>query len=155
MKKLFLFFLSMVCVTVSALAGEYTITFKDSGKTSDQSAAFTTSKDVSTLVTEGAEYLSSIKAVNKVYYAKTGDGIKFGSSSSDGTIELGLSEGLKITKVVATACAYNATTESALSVNDSESKALTAELADYTFDFDGTELTSTLSITNVTPELSI
>ncbi len=146
MKKLLLFVLSMLFVTSSAFAGEYTLTFKDNGGTSDNTAAFNTSKDI-TLVVEESNYVTRISAVNNVYSAKQGYGLKFSSGSKNGSLTFALSTdgAKKITKIVATACAYGSDA-SKISINGADAQDLTTDFADYTFTFAPTENTTTLKI---------
>lgn len=146
MKKLLLFVLSMLFVTSSAFAGEYTLTFKDNGGTSDNTAAFTSSKDI-TLVVEESNYVTKISAVNNVYSAKQGYGLKFSSGSKNGSLTFALSTDCakKITKIVATACAYGSDA-SKISINGADAQDLTTDFADYTFTFAPTENTTTLKI---------
>lgn len=146
MKKLLLFVLSMLFVTSSAFAGEYTLTFKDNGGTSDNTAAFTSSKDI-TLVVEESNYVTKISAVNNVYSAKQGYGLKFSSGSKNGSLTFALSTdgAKKITKIVATACAYGSDA-SKISINGADAQDLTTDFADYTFTFAPTENTTTLKI---------
>lgn len=146
MKKLLLFVLSMLFVTSSAFAGEYTLTFKDNGGTSDNTAAFTSSKDI-TLVVEESNYVTKISAVNNVYSAKQGYGLKFSSGSKNGSLTFALStdSAKKITKIVATACAYGSDA-SKISINGADAQDLTTDFADYTFTFAPTENTTTLKI---------
>lgn len=146
MKKLLLFVLSMLFVTSSAFAGEYTLTFKDNGGTSDNTAAFTSQKDI-TLVVEESNYVTKISAVNNVYSAKQGYGLKFSSGSKNGSLTFALSTdgAKKITKIVATACAYGSDA-SKISINGADAQDLTTDFADYTFTFAPTENTTTLKI---------
>lgn len=146
MKKLLLFVLSMLFVTSSAFAGEYTLTFKDNGGTSDNTSAFTSSKDI-TLVVEESNYVTKISAVNNVYSAKQGYGLKFSSGSKNGSLTFALSTdgAKKITKIVATACAYGSDA-SKISINGADAQDLTTDFADYTFTFAPTENTTTLKI---------
>ena len=146
MKKLLLLVLSMLFVTSSAFAGEYTLTFKDNGGTSDNTAAFNTSKDI-TLVVEESNYVTRISAVNNVYSAKQGYGLKFSSGSKNGSLTFALSTdgAKKITKIVATACAYGSDA-SKISINGADAQDLTTDFADYTFTFAPTENTTTLKI---------
>lgn len=146
MKKLLLFVLSMLFVTSSAFAGEYTLTFKDNDGTSDNTAAFTSSKDI-TLVVEESNYVTKISAVNHVYSAKQGYGLKFSSGSKNGSLTFALSTdgAKKITKIVATACAYGSDA-SKISINGADAQDLTTDFADYTFTFAPTENTTTLKI---------
>lgn len=146
MKKLLLFVFSMLFVTSSAFAGEYTLTFKDNGGTSDNTSAFTSSKDI-TLVVEESNYVTRISAVNHVYSAKQGYGLKFSSGSKNGSLTFALSTdgAKKITKIVATACAYGSDA-SKISINGADAQDLTTDFADYTFTFAPTENTTTLKI---------
>lgn len=146
MKKLLLFVLSMLFVTSSAFAGEYTLTFKDNDGTSDNTAAFTSSEDI-TLVVEESNYVTKISAVNNVYSAKQGYGLKFSSGSKNGSLTFALSTdgAKKITKIVATACAYGSDA-SKISINGADAQDLTTDFADYTFTFAPTENTTTLKI---------
>lgn len=136
----------MLFVTSSAFAGEYTLTFKDNGGTSDNTAAFTSSKDI-TLVVEESNYVTKISAVNNVYSAKQGYGLKFSSGSKNGSLTFALSTdgAKKITKIVATACAYGSDA-SKISINGADAQDLTTDFADYTFTFAPTENTTTLKI---------
>lgn len=136
----------MLFVTSSAFAGEYTLTFKDNGGTSDNTAAFNTSKDI-TLVVEESNYVTKISAVNNVYSAKQGYGLKFSSGSKNGSLTFALSTdgAKKITKIVATACAYGSDA-SKISINGADAQDLTTDFADYTFTFAPTENTTTLKI---------
>lgn len=136
----------MLFVTSSAFAGEYTLTFKDNGGTSDNTSAFTSSKDI-TLVVEESNYVTKISAVNNVYSAKQGYGLKFSSGSKNGSLTFALSTdgAKKITKIVATACAYGSDA-SKISINGADAQDLTTDFADYTFTFAPTENTTTLKI---------
>lgn len=136
----------MLFVTSSAFAGEYTLTFKDNDGTSDNTAAFTSSKDI-TLVVEESNYVTKISAVNHVYSAKQGYGLKFSSGSKNGSLTFALSTdgAKKITKIVATACAYGSDA-SKISINGADAQDLTTDFADYTFTFAPTENTTTLKI---------
>lgn len=136
----------MLFVTSSAFAGEYTLTFKDNDGTSDNTAAFNTSKDI-TLVVEESNYVTRISAVNNVYSAKQGYGLKFSSGSRNGSLTFALSTdgAKKITKIVATACAYGSDA-SKISINGADAQDLTTDFANYTFTFAPTENTTTLKI---------
>lgn len=147
MKKLLLFVLSLLFVTSSALAGEYTLTFKDTGTANDGTSAFSANKGIADVVEE-SNYVTSIKEVSYVYTGKQGFGLKFSSSSKNGFITFNLSTdgAKKISKVVATACKWKATEAASISINDAEAQELTDELDDYTFEFAPTENTTTLKI---------
>lgn len=147
MKKLLLFVLSLLFVTSSALAGEYTLTFKDTGTTSDGTGAFSAKKGVADVVEE-SNYVTSIKEVSYVYTGKQGFGLKFSSASKNGSITFNLSTdgAKKISKVVATACKWKSSEPATISINDAEAQDLTDELADYTFEFTPTENNTTIKI---------
>ena len=114
--------------------------------TSDNTTAFTSSKDI-TLVVEESNYVTKISAVNNVYSAKQDYGLKFSSGSKNGSLTFALSTdgAKKITKIVATACAYGSDA-SKISINGADAQDLTTDFADYTFTFAPTENTTTLKI---------
>lgn len=147
MKKLLLFVLSLLFVTSSAFAGEYTLTFKDTGTANDGSGAFSATKGVADVVEE-SNYVTSIKEVSNVYTGKQGFGLKFSSSKVNGSITFNLSTdgAKKISKVVATACKWKSSEPATISINDAEAQDLTDELADYTFEFTPTENNTTIKI---------
>lgn len=150
MKKLYLFFLSMICVAASAFAGEYTIVFKDNGTgKGDNNTAFKTSDEITAVVTEGDTYLSGIKASTNAYPGKDGYGLKIGKSGAGGSLELNLSNAgtKKITKVVATAAMNRDDKAVQLSINDADGYSLTStDFAEYTFNFAPTEANTTIKI---------
>lgn len=123
----------------------YTITFKDSGNSSDSSTKVTT-KDA--IISEGASYVSEIATADNIYNARTGRGIKFGTSSKTGTLELTLAKAVKPTKITFDAMYYN-TSETSITVNGKAFTELTGTVTTYTVEYDGnTEVTS---ITLATP----
>ena len=85
----------------------YTITFKDSGNSSDGTAAKTALADI---VSSGDSYVSSVSA-SYVYQAKSGCGVKLGSGNYAGVLTLNLSSSgqVKATKVVYELAAANDT----------------------------------------------
>lgn len=139
MKKFLLTLLALVWVSAAAFAGEYTIQFKGNG-TSDSSTAFSQTKSISTFVESGAEYLSTIKSVSKVYQAKEGYGMKFSSASAPGNITFALTtDGCKkISKIVATLAAYNNAGDlaaAAMAINGVSQDVRDADLLEYTFEY--------------------
>ena len=108
------------------MAGSYTITFKDSGSGSDSSTKRTTIEDI---ISDGASYVSAVTADN-VYNARTGRGIKLGTSSKTGTLTLTLADEVKATSIVVSVRKYS----------DSE-KTFTIQGKDYTAD-DGDDFTN-------------
>lgn len=85
------------------MAGSYTLSFKDSGSSSDNSTKRTTVADI---VATGAGYVSAVEATN-VYNARVGRGIKLGTSSATGSLELTLGTPVKATSIVVCARRYN------------------------------------------------
>ena len=102
MKKLFSL-IAAVLFAGSMMAGSYTLSFKDSGSSSDNSTKRTTVADI---VATGAGYVSAVEATN-VYNARVGRGIKLGTSSATGSLELTLGTPVKATSIVVCARRYN------------------------------------------------
>lgn len=150
MKKFLLTLLALVWVSAAAFAGEYTIQFKGNG-TSDSSTAFSQTKSISTFVESGAEYLSTIKSVSKVYQAKEGYGMKFSSASAPGNITFALTtDGCKkISKIVATLAAYNNAGDlaaAAMAINGVSQDVRDADLLEYTFEYPEAAEVTTLEL---------
>ncbi len=95
---------------------------------------------------EGADIATMGSSSEYVYDGKTG--LKFGSSKKNGTLMLNLAQNYrqKCTKAVIKACKYG-NDAGTLALNGSAAQTLSADLADYTFELDGTEL-STLTLTS-------
>lgn len=118
----------------------YTIKFKEwAGHTdADNSSAMSTIED---LIADGGDKVSSLEAT-KVYQAREGRGIKFGTGSAAGSLTLTLAEPVKPTKITFKARKYN-DTETAISLNGNDFTELTGEFAEYTVNYDGnTEVTA-------------
>lgn len=96
MKKKFTFLMAaLMLLTIIGLPGKavgqektdelaYTIEFKDNGTSSDGSSAVSSIADV---IASGSNYVNTISCT-KVYQAKSGHGIKLGSSGDKGSIQL-------------------------------------------------------------------
>ena len=141
MKKRFLL-LAMALFTLvgGAFAAElsYTISMKETGTDSDNSQKVTAIADI---IASGAEYVSAIPTATNVYNARSGRGVKFGTSSKTGQLVLTLAEAVKPTRIVVNAMWYK-DSETTLKVNG-KTFITTGNLADYTVEYDGnTEVTS-------------
>ena len=128
----------------NTFADEFKVTFKDCGKSSDDSNKQTT---VEGLVSEGGSIFSTVEASN-AYQAREGRGVKLGASSKTGSMVFTLSPTIKISKIKFTARKYN-DTEQSISVNGKTFTELNGNFEEYTVDLDGSEV-SQISIS--TPE---
>ena len=138
MKRNFTFLMAAFALMVSMmmpfqlLADSYTITFNG---TNSESTNITTSTSCSSIVSEGASYLSGNVAVATKVYGATSNGIKLGTSSASGTIKMNLSSSGQVTptSIVVNAKRYNSGTAATLKVNGSDTKSMTSNFANYTF----------------------
>ena len=113
----------------------YSITFKSNSNTSDGNP-HTTSTAISTIVEEGAEYLSKVTAASNTYLGKKPNGMKVGKSGSAGNITFALSDKgkVKATKIVVNAAQYSSNKAVKLNVNNAGNQDLTsATFSDYTY----------------------
>ena len=144
MKKRFLL-LAMALFTLvgGAFAAElsYTISMKETGTDSDNSNKVTTIADI---IASGAEYVSAIPTATNVYNARSGRGLKFGTSSKTGQLVLTLAEAVKPTRIVVNAMWYK-DSETTLKVNG-KTFITTGNLADYTVEYDGNTEVSSIDI---------
>ena len=118
-------------------SGTATIVFGDYGTDSN---ATITSADLMDYITEGAQYVASATDINKVYKGNTG--LKFSSSSANGTLTLNFTQAFpNVTKVEVNAKPWvNASGNmDAAKINGVE---LAGEFADYTIMEDVDELAS-------------
>ncbi|MBS5528051.1 MAG: chitobiase/beta-hexosaminidase C-terminal domain-containing protein, partial [Prevotella sp.] len=139
-KKLFTLwtFLMLFAMGISATEMTQVITFKDSGGSSDGTIE---KNSITDLIDKGAEYISEITA-SKVYLAAQGKGLKLGSSKAGGSLTLKLATAVKPTKITFNAVKYGAGTETNITVNGTAFTELTADMAEYTVNYDGnTEIT--------------
>lgn len=120
----------------------FTITFKDSGTANDNSTKRTAIADI---IASGEEYVSEIPTADNVYNARSGRGIKFGTSSKAGTLVMTLAEPVKPTKIVFKARAYS-TSETSITVNTLDVTELTQGFDEYTVNYDGNTEISEISI---------
>ena len=90
----------------------------------------------SNFVSEGASYISSISSTSKAYAAGS-DGLKLGTSSVAGSLNLVLSSEVAATTIVVNAKLYNSGKAATLNVNGAGAQSLTASFADYTYNING------------------
>ena len=110
----------------------YTITFSTG---SGDGTSASTSTACSTIVSEGASYLSgNLDTATKVYYSGN-DGLKLGASSNAGTIKMNLASSVTPTSIVVRAKYYSSKKTPTLKVNGSATQEITSSsFSDYNFD---------------------
>ena len=142
--KTMLLLCALIVGSSSSWADEtsYTITFKDAGTDGDSSAKKTTIEDI---ISDGASYVSSITDVSNVYQARTGRGIKLGSSKANGSLTLNLVEAVTPTKITFNARKYN-DSETSITVNGKEVTELTENFDEYTVNYNGSTEVSSIAI---------
>ena len=125
----------------------FTISFKTTGNSSDGSSAQTT---IEGIIAEGADYVSEVSAT-KVYNAKSGFGIKLGTSSAAGSLTLTLANEVEnVTSIVVNAQQYGTgSADRTLKIQD-KSYTTTDEFADYTYTYDTPATVSTITLGTVT-----
>ena len=147
----------MICLTAVSFAAEqtHTVIFKSGDGTSDSSTERTERSALNTVIDQDDDNcISGIKSASKVYNARSGYGLKFGSSKAKGSIEFNLSTPLKITKIEAQIARYGATEGTAVTINNvsidfkADVDALT--FADYTFEYPEAAEVETISIATAT-----
>ena len=147
MRKIFSLF-AAILFAASMMADSYTITFKDGGTDSDKTSSLT-STTVSDYVDAGAEYVSAIAPTGKVYFAKTGAGLKFGNSSGGGSVTLTLATPIKPTSIVISASQFGASEGSGLfqeETFDMTGGGGKYAFNDYTVTYDGETEVATISV---------
>lgn len=115
-----------------AWADSYTITFRTG---SGDGTAASTSTACSTIVNEGAAYLSgNLATATKVYHSGS-YGLKLGTSSATGTIKMNLSAAGQVTptSIVVRAKLYNSSKSATLKVNGSATKSVSSSFSNLTF----------------------
>lgn len=146
-KKLFSILALMCLIVTGAWAESFTITFKSASGTSDSSTKVYT---VDAIVEDGATYVSSVTADN-IYNAKSGYGLKFGTSSKIGTLTLTLANEVKnVTSIVVNARQYGSGTETTLKIQDKGDYTTTTEFTDYTYTYDTPATVSTITLATTT-----
>ena len=146
--KRFLTYLFALLFASSAMAGSYTITFKDSGNDTDATSSMTSTL-VSDYVASGADYVSAVAPSGKVYLAKTGAGLKFGNSSNGGSLTMTLKTPVKPTSIVVSASQFNASEGKGLFQGqefDMTGGGGKYSFNDYTVNYDGATEVTTISV---------
>ena len=134
--KLLLLFALIVGSTSVAWAGDFTLTFM-TGSGDGTSVSQTTA--ASSLFSNGADNVTgNLSTASSVYNAGS-NGLKLGTSSNAGTLKFKLANKCKITSIVINAKLYNSSKAATLRVNGADTQNLTANFADHTFTFDGSE----------------
>ena len=138
-RHIFILFIALVLVLpTQATEGSFTITFKETGTTSDGSAQQT---EIANIIQSGEEYVSAVTA-DRVYNARTGRGIKLGASAYTGSLELTLNDSVKVTSIVVNAMWYK-DGEATLQIQDKSDYVLTDSMKPYTYTYDtATAITS-------------
>ena len=122
-------------VSIGAWADSFTITFKTG---SGDGTAFTTTEDLNNIISSGDDYINRITTASSVYHSGS-NGLKLGTSSKSGTLEMSLANSITPTSIVVRAKRYNTGNAVTLGVNNKTAQNLTADFADYTFSFSGEE----------------
>ena len=147
MRKFLSFLLLGLLLSVGNVwADSYTITFKETGTGSDASTKRTTNEDI---ISTGDTYVSSISNATNVYNARTGRGIKLGTSSAAGSLTLNLASPVTPTKITFRARQYS-NSETTITVNSNTVTNLTTSVDEYTINYDGNTSVSSIAIS--TPE---
>ena len=125
----------------------YTIKFKDNGAGSSDGTAAKTG--IADLIADGADYVKAT-AAEKAYNGKEGYGVKLSSSSVNGSMTLTLAQSVKPTKITFKASAWvnsSGTADAAsISINGKDAQELTADLSEYTVNYDGETEISEIAI---------
>ena len=137
MKKLLLKTMLLLCALVagsaSVWADSYSITFSTG---SGDGSQISTSTACSSIVSSGSSYLEgNVETATKVYSSGS-YGLKLGASSAAGVIKMNLSSAITPTSITVNAKLYNSSKAATIAVNSKTAQSLTADFADYTFDFD-------------------
>ncbi len=125
---------------------KYIISFKHDTNSGDSLTNKSTSDKY---INEGANFISGIVDVAKVYPYKTS--LKFSSSSADGHIKMSLSDEGKVyaSKIVIYASEYDADEKATLSINDNDSdvKTISGVNNKYTFNLDVSNMITSIKLT--------
>lgn len=122
------------------------IAFKDiPGKEdSDNSSAVSSIADI---IEAGAEYIDSIPVATKIYNAREGCGVKFGTGSAAGELKIRLANAVIPDAIIINAVSYNASEGTAVLMGDTVvlKDAGNKVLAPYTKTYDGRTIVSELT----------
>lgn len=122
MRKFLLLLFAAVVSSVTSFAAEdsYTISFKNNTTTSDKSSALATSSSPDDIIEQGSENVISCVVGSYVYLGKKDNGLKFSSTSKNGSLTINLAREAQVvpTKVVVK-CAGWTTSKGKISLNGS------------------------------------
>ena len=125
--------LLLLCGVSNVWAESYTLTFKVN---KNDGTSVTSTTPIANILSEGANYVSSIDAANlqSVYYAGA-SGLKLGKSGGEGALGFNLSAAghVTATTIVVSAKQYNSSKAANISVNGATAQSLGADFQDYTF----------------------
>ena len=125
------------------MAGSYTITFKDSGTGNDSSNKIST---VDAIISDGGANVSAIATATNVYNARTGRGIKLGTSKAAGELVMTLAQEVKATSIVVNVRKYN-DTEKAFTIQGKEFTAGDGEdAAEVTYTYENATAITSISL---------
>ena len=141
----------LLCYAISylCLADNYTLVFKDSGTGSDKSQRLTSSSPAD-FIALGEDYVESVSSAN-CYLAKTGYGLKMGTTTAEGSITLTLKDTYRPTRITVTAAAYSGKQDSLhtkcfMLNNLSQPFTSGTLLTEYEFTFDGKTDVNTVTV---------
>lgn len=131
---------------------EYLFLFAANGSDSDNGTAWSKTSELNKVFAEGYKYISSITATNNVYPARNSlvNGVKFGNSSTAGSISFELKKPVPATYIIVSAAAYgDAEGQQGFTINGTSvdmSAAQNKVYCEYAIKLDGSDLsTITLS----------
>ncbi len=150
MRKFLLTLLSMICLTAVSFAAEQTatITFKSGTNATQDTPKLSTTSELAMIVDEGTEFFSAVETAKNAFLGKVGKGLKLGTGTANGTLELTFVQPIKITRIVANMATYNVSDGSSVAINDVTNTldVSDTEFRDYTFDYTSEEEATKLSI---------
>lgn len=127
--------LMAIVVGSNVYADEYTVTFKDCGEGTDSGTRQT---EIDGLVAEGGSIFSAVSATN-AFQARSGYGVKLGTSSANGSMEFTLASKMKVQTIKFKARQYNSS-NTAITVNGKAFTELTDDFVEYTAELNGAEI---------------
>ena len=127
--------LMAIVVGSNVYADDYTVTFKDCGEDKDSGTRQT---EIDGLVAEGGSIFSAVSATN-AFQARSGYGVKLGTSSANGSMEFTLASKMKVQTIKFKARQYNAS-NTAITVNGKAFTELTGDFVEYTAELNGAEI---------------
>ncbi len=119
-------------------ATDFSVTFTVN---SGDGTSIGTTTSMSNIVDTTTYVTGNATAATKAYYGGL-YGLKLGASSNAGTLSFSLDKSYAITSVVVNAKLYNSSKAATLNVNSKGAQSLSADFDNYTFTFDGTNVSS-------------